>query len=228
MTGEKYYIAYSIDEYLLEMKPPRVAVVLANLMNNKGELNAETKARIDLAASIDSELPWDVILLCGWEYRPDCSMAIADAMKAYILAQFPGLADKSVCQKFSRDTVGDAVFACICLGELFTARSSFDLHVITSDYHAKRALEIFGFVFGESSSISVRGVTGFGEKISAAKEIRSLEAFRNTFSDASAGDLNSIYLSLMNNHPFYDGSIHPQIQGLGAASLAVQRSLGSL
>jgi len=212
----------------VEVKLPSATVVLANLMSSEGELNAETRARIDSAVKLHSKLPSDVILLCGWAYRPDCSIAIADAMKSYILAQFPGLAQKIVCQRISRDTVGDAVFARICLGELFIGISSFNLNVITSDYHVKRTQEIFNFVFGKSSFISVTGAPGFGDKRSVTNEIRSLEAFRNTFSNASAGDLNSIYLSLMNNHPFYNGFIHPRIEDMSATSLDIRRSLASL
>ena len=209
------------------MRLPSATIVLANLMSSEGELNAETKARIDSAVKLHHKLPSDVILLCGWAYRPDCSIAIADAMKSYILDKFPGIAEKVVCQKLSRDTVGDAVFARICLSELFEGISSFNLNVVTSDYHARRTQEIFDFVFGKCSSINVPGVPGFSGKGSAAKEIRSLEAFRNTFSDATAGDLNSIYLSLMNNHPFYNGFIHQRIDDIKATSLDVRRSLAS-
>jgi hypothetical protein len=212
----------------MEVKLPSATIVLANFMSSEGELNAETKARIDLAVKLHSRLPSEVILLCGWAYRPDCSIAIADAMKSYILARFPGLAQKIVCQKLSRDTVGDAVFARICLSEFFIGNSSFNLNVITSEYHVKRTQEIFSFVFGTSSLISVKGAPGFGDKRSVTNEIRSLEAFRNTFSDASAGDLNSIYLFLMNNHPFYNGFIHPRIVDMSGASLDIRRSLASL
>ena len=211
----------------MEVRPPTAAIVLANLMSSEGELNLETKARIDSAVKLHYKLPSDVILLCGWAYRPDCPIAIADAMKSYISAQFPGLAEKIVCQRLSRDTVGDAVFARICLSELFKGISSFTLNVITSDYHVKRTGEIFNFVFGKGSSISVIGAPGFGDKKSATNEIQSLEAFRNTFSDATAGDLNSIYLSLMNNHPFYNGFIHPRIEDMRATSVDVTRWLAS-
>lgn len=210
------------------MQSPVVTVVLANLMSNKGELNAETKARIDLAAKLDSELQSDIILLCGWAYRPDCSLAIADAMKAYISTQSPGLAKKAVCQKLSRDTVGDAVFTRLCLRELFLGQSSFSLNVITSDYHAKRTGEIFDFVFGAGTFIGVKGALGFNSDMLKTREMQSLEAFRKTFSDASAGDLDSIYLSLVNNHPFYNGAIYPRIESLSEVSWHIKMSLASL
>lgn len=210
------------------MKRPRVGIILANLMNNKGELNAETKARISLAAKLDSELQSDVVLLCGWAYRHDCSLSIADAMKAYISTQFPGLAKKAVCQKHSRDTVGDAVFTRLYLRELFINRSCFNLNVITSEYHTKRTQEIFEFIFGGTAFIDVKGALGFDSEISATKEIESLEAFRKTFYNSSAGDLSSIYIALANNHPFYNGAIYPLIEDMSEASWNIRRSLASL
>ena len=210
------------------MKPRRVSIILANLMNNKGELNAETKARIGLAAKLDSELQSDVILLCGWAYRQDCSLSIADAMKAYISTQFPELAKKAVCQKHSRDTVGDAVFTRLYLRELFISLSSFNLNVITSDYHTKRTQEIFDFIFGGSSFIDVKGAPGFDSEISATREIESVEAFRKTFCNSSAGDLSSIYFCLANNHPFYNGAIYPRIEEMSETSWNIKRSLASL
>lgn len=212
----------------LKMKQPVVSVVLANLMSSKGELNAETKARIKLAAQVDSEHQSDVILLCGWAYRPDCSIALAEAMNTYISTQYPLLAKKAVSQNLSRDTVGDAFFTCLYLRELFMGYSSFNINVITSDYHVNRTCEIFDFIFGGISSICVKGLPGFNSDISATKEIESLRAFRKTFSGASAGDLDSIYFTLAKSHPFYNGTIHPRMGKMGELSLYIKSCLAHL
>lgn len=210
------------------MKQPRVSVVLGNLLSSKGELNAETMARIDLATKLDSELRSDVIVLCGWAYRPDCSLTIADAMKSYILTRSPKLAGRAVCQKLSRDTVGDAVFTRLYLRELFVGLACVHLSVVTSDYHASRTQEVFDFIFGANSFISVQGAPGFNSDISVKREAQSLAAFRKTFFSSSAGDLDSIYFSLRNNHPFYNGAIYPQIDEMTEVSSRIRRSLGCL
>ena len=210
------------------MRTPVATVILANLMSSKGELNAETKARIDLAVKLDAALKSDVILLCGWAYRSDCSLTIADAMKAYALAQYPGLAKKLICQKLSRDTGGDAIFCRLYLRELFISQSSFNLNVVTSDYHSKRTCEIFNFTFGTGALITVYGAPGFASEMSTTKERQSLEEFRKTFSNASAGDLDSIYLSLANWHPFYNGVIHPQIEKINQSTWQVKSYLATL
>lgn len=189
----------------------KITVVLANLMSQAGELNDETIARINLTSRLEEDRESRIILLCGWDYRPDCDVAIADAMRAYLLSFYPGLADKLICQRLSRDTVGDAVFSRICLGSLLDSPSSCAVNVVTSDYHAYRAKQIFEFVFGSSFCISVAGVTGFRRDNSAVKEAKSLAAFRKTFGNVVAGDLISIFGSLRNDHPFYNGKVHPRI-----------------
>ena len=209
------------------MKMHKVSVVLANLMSSKGVLNNETKARLDLARKLDSESKSEIIFLCGWAYRPDCSITIADAMKDYLSGHSSGFENRIVCQKFSRDTVGDAVFTCLYLLELFEDLSSVDLHVITSDYHARRTKEVFTFVFGNSPFISVHSSPTLNGNGFASKELDSLEAFRKTFSTSSSGDLHSIYLSLRNNHPFYNGLVHPQIEEMNEASRHIKRLLCS-
>ncbi len=51
-------------------------------------MNAETAARVELAAQLENELESSLILLCGWDYRPDCDITIADAMKNYLIENF--------------------------------------------------------------------------------------------------------------------------------------------
>jgi hypothetical protein len=189
-------------------------IILANLMSDRGVLNDETIARITLAAQLESIQKSHLILLCGWNYRPDCDIAIADAMKEYLQAHHPKLAQKAICQRLSRDTVGDAVFSRIYLDE-YVGNGSFDaVYIITSDYHAHRTKKVFEFVFGEDCSVLVKGATGFKSKDLIMKEAESLAAFARTFDNATPGDINSIYSSLRDDHPFYNGTIYPQIQKL--------------
>lgn len=194
-------------------------------MSSSGELNSETKARVDLAFDLDCESRSDLIMLSGWAYRPDCSIAIADAMKRYISGQVPSATGKLVCQRLSRDTVGDAVFARLWFNELFSNETTLELNVVTSDYHTKRTQEIFDFVFAPCSSISVKGAAGFGDKVSETREIQSLEEFRRTFSGVPAGDLKSIYWTLRKNHPFYNGMIYPRIGDIRTTSSEIKKQL---
>ena len=192
----------------------RFSIVLANLMSERGELNAETAARVDLAAEIENSQESNLILLCGWPYRTDSHIAIADAMRTYLLTRDPALSQRSRCQRLSRDTVGDAVFSRILLDNLTGRQANYLVNIVTSDYHVNRSREIFKFVFPQSCSVSVSGVPGFQLDDSAAKEKKSISSFRNTFKNIQSGDLASIYCTLRNDHPFYNGTIHPRIMRL--------------
>jgi hypothetical protein len=192
----------------------RVSIVLANQMSETGELNAETAARVDLAAQIEKNEGSTLILLCGWPYRSDSNIAIADAMRVYLLAKHPAFSQKARCQRLSRDTVGDAVFSRIYLDNLIGGLATCLVNVFTSDYHMDRTREIFEFVFGGICSVSVSGVPGFRCEDSATREADSLAAFRSTFGNALPGDLNSIYSALRNHHPFYNGQAYPRINRL--------------
>ena len=180
-------------------------------MGERGVLNDETIARINLAAQLESSQESHLILLCGWDYRPDCDIAIADAMREYLRVHHPKLAQKAICQRLSRDTVGDAVFSRIYLDEL-VGNGAFDaVCVITSDYHVHRTKKVFEFVFGEDCSVVVKGAAGFECNDLTMKEAESLAAFRKTFGNATPGDINSIYSALRDDHPFYNGTVYPRI-----------------
>jgi hypothetical protein len=205
----------------------RISIVLGNLMSERGELNAETAARVDLAAQIEKNEGSNLILLCGWPYRSDCDIAIADAMRCYLLAKHPAFSQISRCQRLSRDTVGDAVFSRVFLDTLTGGLATYLVNVVTSDYHMNRSREIFEFVFGRDCCISVSGVPGFQCDDSAAKEAESLSAFRNTFSNALPGDLESIFSALRNRHRYYNGEVYPRIDSLNDTVNALRGTASS-
>lgn len=194
----------------LDAALPRISIVLANLMSRSGVLNSETKARLELAARLEVNQPSHLLLLCGWDYRPDSGIAIADAMKSYLTACYPKLSAKAVCQRLSRDTVGDALFSRIFLDLVYQHRP-LRITVVTSDYHIERSREIFEFIFGEQHIVSVFGSPGFSTASAVGGEGDSLMAFRNTFGGVVPGDVPAALHSLSERHPFYNGRIFSKI-----------------
>lgn len=191
----------------------KLSVVLANLMSMNGELNAETSARVDLAAQLENEKESALILLCGWNYRPDCAITIADAMKKYLIENHTIDPRRIDCQRMSRDTVGDAIYSRI-YADVLAGDPFQQVNVVTSSYHMDRSREIFEFVFGKNFLVTVSGVPGFESDNSSALEASSLSAFRKTFEKASPGDLTSIFYSLRNYHPYYNGEVFSKIEDL--------------
>jgi|GEM_PF-6742905 len=84
-------------------------IVLANLMSAEGILNAESRARMDMAIDAVKAGEAPFLVTCGWAYREDLNLPIAYAMRDYALAAGV-LSDRIIVEKNSRDTVGDAVF----------------------------------------------------------------------------------------------------------------------
>ena len=190
--------------------PPRSIVVLANLMSIAGVINEETVSRVELAIELDLQQPADKIILCGWPYRSDTDISIAEAMKDYIRSKYPLLLPKIICQKVSRDTVGDAFFTRILLDQIY-GTGIFCLDVATSDYHVERTRKIFAFVFQHRAAISVSGSITSPLQSHGASEVRSLAAFEDTFRGVEPGDVIGIHAALRSRHPFYNGKTYPVI-----------------
>ena len=181
-------------------------------MDKNGSLNDETSRRVACAAKIDDEITSQAIILCGWAYRADSDITIADAMKKYLKHIQPNLQAPVLTQSLSRDTVGDAFFSRLLLAYIRKAKQP-DIVVVTSDYHVERTRDIFDFVFhGYAKSIRVQGCKLDNEDPSTlASELNSTAAFRKTFSGVNKGDMDGIHTAITVGHPFYNGSVHPII-----------------
>ncbi|MGF6569909.1 vancomycin permeability regulator SanA [Paraburkholderia sp. GAS333] len=182
-------------------------IVLANLMDAEGNLNDETRARIDVAIEAIETGQAPLLVMCGWDYRDDSDICIADAMRSYAIEHRNVDASRVIVEIASRDTVGDAVFTRRNLAATFGGPR---ILVATSHYHAARTLEIFTFVYGPSFHIEI---TGAGDSATASQltsEARSLDAFRTTFAGVKPGDTDAIFERLRERHPFYNGDVYPR------------------
>jgi uncharacterized SAM-binding protein YcdF (DUF218 family) len=182
-------------------------IVLANEMDPTGTLNKESSLRANLAAKLMSELRIPYIVTCGWAYRSDSSILIADALKSYLIS-IGVQSDKIITETNSRDTVGDAVFTKINVSE---PRGLIKVCVVTSNYHVPRASKIFDFVYGSDYKIIVEGADVEFNEVVLGKELESELAFKNTFRNVVAGNNDQIMDALKSNHPFYNGQIYPKI-----------------
>ena len=185
-------------------------IVLGNLMSKSGKLNAESCSRMDVAIEAFHNHQAPFIVTCGWAYREDSLITIADAMKAYAI-EIGGVSfDAILTEKNSRDTVGDAIFT---KNNLAIKKEWRSLLIVTSDYHASRTHEIFNFVYGKSFEIQVV-TASTGEKVTECllrSELKSIEAFHQTFKEIDAGDDVSILKCLADKHPYYNGLVYSKI-----------------
>jgi uncharacterized SAM-binding protein YcdF (DUF218 family) len=191
--------------------PTRYAaiIVLANRMDARGSPNAESRARADAAVDAYRNGEAPLIATCGWAYRKDSKMSIAEAILRYIIAQHGVPTGAVIAERDSRDTVGEAVFS---KRNLAVPQGWKSLLVCTSAYHVDRAKLIFDRVYGPRCSIDVRGVPSPCDDRVRASELRSVEVFRSTFDGVVPGDDEAIFERLRLRHPFYNGSVYPRIR----------------
>lgn len=176
-------------------------------MSAEGVLNKESTVRMDRAISAYSNKLAPYIITCGWAYREDSDITIADAMKTHAI-NVHGISPAAIITETnSRDTVGDAVFT---KRNVALKRGWYKFLVVTSDYHSRRTLDIFTFVYGSRYYIKVIGIPTDKKKEQSRAEQNSYHAFQNTFRNVEAGSDKNIYNILCQKHPFYNGKIYPK------------------
>lgn len=185
---------------------PDAIIVLANLMDRSGKLNDETTARLTLACDLLQENEGALLVPCGWAYRDDSGICIADAMESFAVRTLGVSRDCILPERASRDTVGDAIFT---KRHLANPRRWTDIVVVTSAYHTERTRQIFSFVYGRP--IVVAAALSPDTEALRAAEARSSRAFLTTFDGVKAGDDEAIWERLRTRHPFYNGEVYPAI-----------------
>lgn len=183
-------------------------IVLANHMDENGLLNSESKARANKAVQIFNEYEISYIVTCGWNYRNDSEIKIADAFKSYIVNSLGVNPSKVITELNSRDTVGDAYFTKINIALSLNWKN---LCVVTSDYHVNRTQEIFSFIYGNDFSVEVYGASVVHDISILSNELASTYAFRDTFLGVANGNNTEILKRLRDRHPFYNGQVYSKI-----------------
>jgi uncharacterized SAM-binding protein YcdF (DUF218 family) len=188
-----------------------VIIVLGNFMDDSGQLNKESRSRLDLAIDLFSRNKHAFIISSCWDYYGEYNIAIADAMKSYIVNK-SHISDELVSSETnSRDTVGDAIFTKI---KIVKKKGIKNLLIVTSDYHVSRSHKIFSYIYGEQYIVKVIGVkTAPLSKIKELleREDKSLSVFYKTFNGIKSGDDVLIYKRLCADHPYYNGEVYPKI-----------------
>tara|TARA_B100000795_G_C22792498_1_gene437637 strand:+ start:45 stop:614 length:570 start_codon:yes stop_codon:yes gene_type:complete len=185
-----------------------IIIVLGHFMDKTGQLNKESRLRLDLAIEVSHQNKNSLIITSGWDYFGEYNIAIADSMKSYIVSNSNISNDLILTETSSRDTVGDAIFTKINLVKKIGLNN---LLIVTSDYHVKRVKKIFSFIYGEQYTIKVLGSKTFKNNELSESEDKSLNQFYKTFNGVKSGDDILIYNRLCSDHPYYNGNFYPKI-----------------
>ena len=182
-------------------------IVLANEMDRFGKLNKESLNRLNYTAQQFFNKRSNTIISCGWDYRNDSDLVIAEVFRDWFLSA--GIPKKQIITEInSRDTVGDAIFSKI---NIVTKRNWKKILVVTSYYHVKRTKIIFDFIYGSNYSIKVEASDKITSSILLDKEKKSTNIFNFTFKGIVSGNDFKIYQRMRELHPFYNGDIYSKI-----------------
>lgn len=181
-------------------------VVLGHLMCSSGELDIESKERVDKLVDHIKNKKNQFIFFCGWDYREDSNIKLAKALNDYFLKcnNHPHYFFQSDC---SRDTVGDAVLLKYKYDNVI---KNMKINVFTTDYHKKRSKEIFEFIFN-NNNIEVHSSQTKSSVDTKKHEIESLNAFKKNFKGIESGNIKKIYQTLITSHPYYNGKVYSKL-----------------
>ena len=181
-------------------------IVLSHEMSRDAVLSSESVARCSLASRLFWELEASFIVASGWNYRPDCDVPIALAIRRKLEEAYSVENTRILVDTKARDTVGDAYFTKVNLALAYDWRR---VAVVTSDYHVYRTQTIFEFIYGPDFDLFFFGAPSKASEEKIKHEAASLETFRRTFASAISGDDPSILKAMQLHHPFYNGLVHP-------------------
>lgn len=122
-----------------------VIICLSASMDDQGNVGESGKQRVVEALEVLKRKRTKNILFSGGYMRPEQSVSLAQGLLNYAKTLAPELDEQTVIlEEQSRDTIGNAVFSRKLLKDTAYKR----ITLVTSDYHMKRSLWIFKFVFG--------------------------------------------------------------------------------
>lgn len=136
-----------------ELKGFKIGILLGGGLTKRNRLNKISRRRVKLAYNLLKEGYIETIILSGKYGKKKKTKTEAEVYKEYLLDR--GIRTRQIIlEEESRDTIGNAVYTKeLMIGKRFQKKAM----LITNDFHIKRALNIFKFVFG--SDFIIVGVT---------------------------------------------------------------------
>lgn len=174
-------------------------IVLPNKMDQSGELVAESKLRVEIAADYYFKNTNAKFITSGANCTEGSEFFLGNQMKNYAM-QLGVPAHRILTDLESKDTVGDALFTKI---NIVKNKDWQRLLIVTSDYHIERARKIFSFIYGAKYLIEFVGVKTKLDENRLVLERNSYKEFLSTFKGIDSGHDEAILKRLLEKHPFY-------------------------
>jgi uncharacterized SAM-binding protein YcdF (DUF218 family) len=181
------------------MKP--VGILLGGGITYRGKLTSECKLRADVALHLYQKGTIDSIILSGLAQWRTPKRTEAEIYAEYLVDSGVKASDLFLEQE-SRDTIGNAIYSKQLALE---KKLGMNYIIITSDYHLKRSLYIFGYIFGNHYEIS--GAPAHTELLPTArrrlKEPLSFMMVRQLLKNCEKGDHHCIEKQVKKQLPMY-------------------------
>ena len=185
-------------------RPYDTAITLSYHLRPNGRLTDEGEERVKRSIELYLAGTAMTILMSGGRADRDIPLSHADVMADYAIAQ--GVERNRIFKDTQAlDTVGHAVFT----KTNFVVPMNWEKIIVTThDYHVERVRQIFHFVYGTGFDIRYEsipsGTPGTKDARQRAKnELKSLQAFLDTFAGVESGCDDDIVSRLHEAHPLY-------------------------
>ena len=181
----------------------KISLCLSHKLESNANLSNDSHLRLKKTSEIFFHKNCDFLMTTGWKYENKFEHSLAGYMAIAANEKFGVPLKKILKEERSKDTVGEAVFSKLLISELFPDLG-LELFVITSDWHLKRAQEIFEFIYADEN-INLSFETIPGGELEAAEEVNniSLELFRSMMTNCKAGNTIMALDVLKKRHKLY-------------------------
>jgi len=187
------------------LKKPNTAVIcLSHELNAGNDLSVDSVNRLKKTSELYDSHDCKYLITTGWKYKTDLETTLSKIMAQYAIDHFGISKDAIYEEPLAKDTVGEAYFV---------KRNFFEVNlhinkliIVTSDWHLKRAKEIFEYIFSEANDPKLYFYEVPGETAYQAKEASnsSILAFREMTKFCKKGDLDDIYSKMLKHHHLYN------------------------
>ncbi|PKR60065.1 hypothetical protein COO92_01445 [Thalassospira lohafexi] len=175
-------------------------ICLANDFDSDGELNKESKLRLDAAVCIVKSYEVPRLVTTGWSGALSSRVSLANAMATRAVGVCGLEADMIYRDERPRDTVGEAIYLAKDALPAFAWKK---VAVVTGDWHVARARHVFSRVFGDLCSIDWFAVTSEPAYWESEAQNSSRMKFDQMVHGIAPGDVSGFFAKMISQHPLY-------------------------
>ena len=181
----------------------KICLCLSHKITEEGVLSNDAKSRIETASKIFKSEECNFFITTGWRNHKKLKFSIADFMAKEANLKFKIPSKKIIKETKAKDTVGEALFTKLLIHRNFNFEELI-IHIVTSDWHQMRAMEIFNFIYAEENTELVfTAIKGSEEEANKEVENNSIKKFRKLITNCKPGDTKEIYKLLNKEHKLY-------------------------